>query len=38
MALSPLGERVARAGAFTSRRGTGEGVRGDVETPEFPIP
>jgi hypothetical protein len=25
--LSPLGERVARAGAFTSRRGTGEGVR-----------
>ncbi len=25
-ALSPLGERVARAGAFTSRRGTGEEV------------
>ncbi len=24
--LSPLGERVARDGAFTSRRGTGEGV------------
>jgi ATP-dependent Lhr-like helicase len=27
-ALSPLGERVARDGAFTSRRGSGEGVRG----------
>jgi hypothetical protein len=26
-ALSPLGERVARADAFFSRRGTGEGVR-----------
>jgi hypothetical protein len=26
-ALSPLGERVARDGAFSSRRGTGEGVR-----------
>ena len=25
-ALSPLGERVARAGAFFRRRGTGEGV------------
>jgi len=25
-ALSPLGERVARAGAFFSRGGTGEGV------------
>ena len=25
-ALSPLGERVARDGAFISRRGTGEGV------------
>jgi hypothetical protein len=24
--LSPLGKRVARAGAFFSRRGTGEGV------------
>ena len=24
--LSPLGERVDRAGAFISRRGTGEGV------------
>jgi len=24
--LSPLGERVARAGAFFSQRGTGEGV------------
>jgi len=24
--LSPLGERVDRDGAFTSRRGTGEGV------------
>jgi ATP-dependent Lhr-like helicase len=27
-ALSPLGERVDRDGVFTSRRGTGEGVRG----------
>ena len=26
MPLSPLGERVARDGAFISRRGTGEGV------------
>jgi tRNA uridine 5-carboxymethylaminomethyl modification enzyme len=26
-ALSPLGERVARDGVFSSRRGTGEGVR-----------
>ena len=26
MALSHLGERVTRAGAFTSRRGWGEGV------------
>jgi hypothetical protein len=26
LSLSPLGERVARAGAFFSRRGTGEGV------------
>jgi len=26
LALSPLGERVARAGAFFSRGGTGEGV------------
>jgi len=25
-ALSPLGERVARDGAFTGRRGLGEGV------------
>ena len=25
-ALSPLGERVARAGVFSSRRGSGEGV------------
>jgi hypothetical protein len=25
--LSPLGERVARDGAFTSRRESGEGVR-----------
>ena len=25
-ALSPLGERVARDGVLTSRRGTGEGV------------
>ncbi|SPE30267.1 hypothetical protein SBA2_50006 [Acidobacteriia bacterium SbA2] len=25
-ALSPLGERVARDGVFTSRRGSGEGV------------
>jgi hypothetical protein len=25
-ALSPVGERVARDGAFTSRRGPGEGV------------
>jgi hypothetical protein len=27
LTLSPLGERVARAGAFFSRRGTGEGVK-----------
>jgi hypothetical protein len=27
LALSPLGERVARVGAFFSRRGTGEGVK-----------
>jgi hypothetical protein len=27
MPLSPLGERVAREGAFISRSGTGEGVR-----------
>ena len=27
-ALAPLGERVDRDGAFTSRRGTGEGVAG----------
>jgi hypothetical protein len=26
LALSPLGERVARAGVFFSRRGSGEGV------------
>ena len=26
LALSPLGERVARGGAFFSRRGTSEGV------------
>ena len=29
-ALSPLGERVARDGAFTSRRGSGEGVPGPL--------
>ena len=29
-ALSPLGERVDREGAFTSRRGTGEGVGGSA--------
>jgi hypothetical protein len=29
-ALSPLGERVARAGAFFSRHGTGEGVESRV--------
>ena len=28
LSLSPLGERVARDGAFFSRRGTGEGVVG----------
>ena len=28
LALSPLGERVDRDGAFTSRRGPGEGVVG----------
>jgi hypothetical protein len=30
LALSPLGERVACAGAFFSRRGTGEGVESRV--------
>jgi hypothetical protein len=30
LTLSPLGEREARAGAFTSRRGTGEGVRRSI--------
>jgi len=30
LALSPLGERVARTGAFFSRRGTGEGVDGSM--------
>jgi hypothetical protein len=30
LALSPLGERVARAGAFISRRGTGEGAETQV--------
>ena len=30
--LSPLGERVARGGAFTSRRGTGEGVESLVRS------
>jgi hypothetical protein len=30
LALSPLGERVARAGALFSRRGTGEGVESRV--------
>ena len=30
LALSPLGERVARTRAFFSRRGTGEGVDGSM--------
>ena len=31
--LSPLGERVARDGAFTGRRGTGEGVPAGMVSP-----
>jgi hypothetical protein len=33
-ALSPLGERVARAGVFTSRRGTSEGVPTWIRLPD----
>jgi len=41
-ALSPLGERVARDGVLTSRRGSGEGVlvryfQGREESRQFPV-
>jgi hypothetical protein len=38
VALSPLGERVARDGVFTSRRGTGEGCEPESITRRFFLP